>query len=122
MSAWRKIKINGIFIRRGFMEKYIIDFASMAWEKPTPGVLEKAVVQSGKKLRLVEFTKDFVEPDWCRKGHFGYVLEGELEIDFNGISIKAKKGDGIMIPAEEKAKHKAKILSPSAKLVLVEDL
>jgi hypothetical protein len=35
-------------------------------------------------MRLVEFTSAFVEPHWCQKAHLGLVLEGELEIDFNG--------------------------------------
>jgi len=65
------------------MEHYKIDFKSMAWETPARGARFKAFEQGGRKLRLVEFSKEFVEPDWCTKGHIGYILEGQIEIDFD---------------------------------------
>jgi hypothetical protein len=45
------------------MEQYRVDFDSMSWEIPADGVRFKAYPQSGRKLRLAEFTKEFVEPD-----------------------------------------------------------
>lgn len=103
------------------MERYKIDFESMPWETPAVGVRFKAYQQDGRKLRLVEFYKDFVEPDWCTKGHIGYILEGNLEIDFNGKVIEFNPGNGIFIPMGEKHKHKARILTETVKLILVED-
>ena len=104
------------------MEQYKIDFESMSWETPAVGVRFKAYEQSGRKLRLVEFAKEFVEPDWCTKGHIGYILEGEMEIDFDGKAIQFGPGDGVFIPAGEKHKHKAKILTDVVKVILVEDV
>jgi hypothetical protein len=43
------------------MTQYRINFESMAWESPMVGVRFKAYEQDGRRLRLVEFTKDFVE-------------------------------------------------------------
>jgi len=43
-----------------------------------PGARSKFFQQEDKQIRLVEFTDEFVEPDWCEKGHIGYVLEGTL--------------------------------------------
>ena len=103
------------------MERYKIDFESMAWEVPAVGVRFKAYEQGSKKLRLVEFTKEFVEPDWCRKGHIGYILEGQLEIDFDGKAIPFGPGDGIFIPAGNKHKHKGRVLTDKVKAILVED-
>jgi hypothetical protein len=79
------------------VEKYKIDFESMRWESPMAGVRFKAYEQGGKKLRLVEFGREFVEPDWCTKGHIGYVLEGQMEINFDGNVVAFGPGDGIFI-------------------------
>lgn len=103
------------------MEQCKIDFESMRWESPMPGVRFKACEQGGRKLRLAEFGREFVEPDWCTKGHIGYVLEGQMEINFNGTVVAFGPGDGIFIPTGEEHKHKAKILTDSVKVVLVED-
>ena len=103
------------------MEQYKIDFESIAWQSPAVGVRFKAYEQGGRKLRLAEFGREFVEPDWCTKGHIGYVLEGQMEIDFDGKVVVFSSGDGIFIPSGEEYRHKAKVLTKSVKVVLVED-
>jgi quercetin dioxygenase-like cupin family protein len=104
------------------MEQFVIDFESIEWTEPAPGIRFKAIVQDGRQLRLVEFAQNFVESDWCKKGHIGYVIEGELEINFNGARKRVKSGDGLIIPAGEKAKHKAKVVGKVAKVILLEDV
>ena len=104
------------------MEQCRIDFESMAWESPAAGVRFKAYEQGGRKLRLAEFSKEFVEPDWCTKGHIGYILEGQMEIDFDGQAIVFGPGDGVFIPAGEEHKHKGKALTDVVRLILVEDV
>ncbi|MHC4950411.1 MAG: cupin domain-containing protein [Planctomycetota bacterium] len=104
------------------MEPYKIDFESMEWEIPADGVRFKAFEQDGRKLRLVEFAKEFVEPDWCRKGHIGYILEGQMEIDFDGNVIVFGPGDGVFIPAGEAHKHKGRVLTDTVRAILVENI
>ena len=103
------------------MEQYRIDFESMVWESPAEGIRFKAYKQGGKKLRLVEFSKEFVEPDWCIKSHIGYILEGQMEIDFDGEKEVFGPGDGVFIPAGQKHKHKGRVLTDKVKVILVED-
>jgi quercetin dioxygenase-like cupin family protein len=102
------------------MEQYKIDFESMEWEVPADGVRFKAYEQGGRKLRLVEFSKEFVEPDWCMKGHIGYILEGQIEIDFNGDVVVFGWGDGLFILAGEKYRHKARVITDKVRAVLME--
>jgi len=90
-------------------------------ESPAVDVKFKAYQQDDRKLRLVEFSKEFIEANWCTKGHIGYILEGKMEIDFNGNIIVFGPGDGIFIPAGEKHKHKGRVLTSTVKAVLVED-
>jgi quercetin dioxygenase-like cupin family protein len=103
------------------MGQYKVDFESIPWETPASGVKFKAYEQNGRKLRLVEFAKEFVEHDWCTKGHIGYVLEGQMEIDFDGEKVVFGLGDGIFIPAGEEHKHKARVLTDVVRVFLVED-
>ena len=103
------------------MNQYKIDFESMEWEEPADGVRFKAFEQDGRKLRLVEFSKEFVEPDWCTAGHIGLILEGQMEIDFNGKKVVFGPGDGVFIPAGEDHKHKGRVLTDKLKAILVED-
>jgi glyoxylate utilization-related uncharacterized protein len=93
-----------------------IDFTSMPWESPAPGIRFKAFIAEGKKLRLLEFTSELFEKDWCLKGHLGYVLEGRMTIDYVGEVIEYRAGDGLFIPEGEK--HKARI-APGERALLV---
>jgi quercetin dioxygenase-like cupin family protein len=102
------------------MEQYKIDFESMEWQSPAAGVRFKVYEQNGRRLRLVEFSREFVEQDWCTKGHIGYLLLGQMEINFDGKVITFGQGDGIFIPAGKK--HKAKVLTDTAQAILVEDI
>jgi quercetin dioxygenase-like cupin family protein len=103
------------------MEQYIVDFKSIPWEAQGAGVKCKAYKQGRRWLRLVEFTKEFVEPNWCTKGHIGYVLEGQMEINFDGKKVVFGPGDGLFIPAGEQHQHKARILTNLVKVILMED-
>jgi ethanolamine utilization protein EutQ (cupin superfamily) len=102
------------------MEQYKIDFKSIEWKTPAAGVRFKAYEQGGRKLRLAEFTEEFAEHDWCIKGHIGYILEGQMKIDFDGKAIVFSPGDGVFIPAGKK--HRAKVLTDAVKAILVEDV
>jgi len=104
------------------MEKYRIDFESMAWESLADGVRFKAYEQDGKKLRLVEFSKEFVEPDWCTNGHIGYILKGKMEIDFGRAKELFGPGNGVFIPAGPQNKHKGRVLTDKVIAILVEDV
>lgn len=98
----------------------IIDFDCIAWESPNPGVRSKCIQKDGQRLRLVEFTREFVEHDWCQKGHVGFLLEGELEVDFSSRIERVRAGNGLFIPEGAQFKHKARVISERALLVLVE--
>jgi ethanolamine utilization protein EutQ (cupin superfamily) len=104
------------------MEQCKIDFNSIPWEIPADGVRFKAYKQNGKQVRLVEFTDQFVETDWCIKGHIVYILEGTLEVNFDGNVVVFKAGDGLCIPAGKKDKHMGMALTKVVKMIFVEDV
>jgi hypothetical protein len=97
-------------------------FDSLEWQEAMPGARFKIFSDGKKQMRLLEFTSEFVEPHWCEKGHVGFVLNGELEIDFNGQIVSYNQGAGIFIPTGSLTKHKARSITPSVQLFLVEDV
>lgn len=82
------------------MKDYRIDFTLLDWESPMDGVRQKVITHHGKKLRLIEFFKS-MPPHWCERGHFGYIVDGRIEIEFqDGVRV-FEQGDGVFIPGEE---------------------
>jgi ethanolamine utilization protein EutQ (cupin superfamily) len=103
------------------LQNYKVNFDAIPWEHPLPGARFKAYERDGKKLRLVEFTSELVEPDWCLKGHIGYVVSGSMDINFNGKTVSFKQGDGIFIPAGEDNRHMVTRVHNTVCLLLIED-
>ena len=79
------------------MTENLVKFKNIDWTSPALGVSEKVFKSKGKILRLVKFDDNFNEKDWCTKSHFGFVLSGEMTIDFNGILNRYQSGDGLWI-------------------------
>ena len=103
------------------MLKYQVFFDDLEWEKPMKGVKAKVYKHENKQLRLVIYSKD-MPLHWCEKGHYGYMLEGELEIEFSNEKIIYKTGDGIFIPDGKEHKHRAKALSTFVRVIFVEEV
>ncbi len=100
-------------------EEYLIDFQSLEWENPAPGIRYKAFSRENQRIRLAEFSEDFTEKDWCTNGHIGYVIEGSISIDFNGKLVSFKTGDGLFIPEGESNKHKAMLAKGEKALIVL---
>jgi quercetin dioxygenase-like cupin family protein len=98
-----------------------VDLAAMEWASPAEGVRSKVFSDDRRQLRLVEFSKGFIEPDWCLKGHIGYVLEGRGKLELASGSVTLGPGDGIFIPAGEEHKHRLTVLYDVVRVVLVEE-
>lgn len=103
------------------MSNYRIDFSSLVWESPMEGVRQKACSDGGKRVRLVEYTRA-MPAHWCEKGHFGYILEGEFEIEFEDGAHVFRQGDGVFIPDGAEHKHRARVLSEVVRVIFVEDV
>src|SRR5262245_12357835 len=103
------------------MNNHRVEFSDLPWDAPAHGMRVKSVVQGDKKLRLVEFSLEFVEKDWCIKEHVGLVLDGEIAININGVVQNFRAGDGLFIPRGEQNRHKHHDTVKPATLFLVED-
>lgn len=85
------------------------------------GLRFRAMGQGGRRLRLVEYTKE-MEPHWCENGHIGYVLDGKFEIKFDNETAVYEPGDGVFIPPGAEHKHMGRCLTEVVKAVFVEDV
>lgn len=98
-----------------------IDFSTIPWTEPLPGARVKRVERGGRTLRLVEFTSELREPDWCRRAHRGWVIEGRLELRFPDRVEVLGPGDGLFIGGGEADRHVASVREGVVRLVLVEE-
>ena len=97
---------------------YLVEFDKMPWNESAKGIRTKTFINGNQQIRIAEFSEGFIEPDWCQKGHAGYVLDGEFSNDYNGELERYKKGDIVFIPKGEEAKHKA-VLGKGEKVTLL---
>jgi quercetin dioxygenase-like cupin family protein len=104
------------------MQAFKIEFEAMAWDTSHPGARSKSCCVNGARMRLLELTEQFVENDWCHKGHVGFVLEGSLEVDFGHQRVTYRTGDGLCIPSGDTAAHRARALTTIVRLILFEDV
>lgn len=90
------------------MHNSLLSFEKVPWETPSMGVQQKVIsVDDHQKMRLVRFTEEFVEDDWCTKGHLGYIVKGEMNIAFSDSILHYKAGDGLHI--KQGLPHKAQV-------------
>jgi quercetin dioxygenase-like cupin family protein len=102
------------------MPNYRIDFSSLEWESPLEGVRHKVFTSGVTRLRLVEYLPT-MPLHWCEKGHMGYILEGNLQVEFDAATDVFTQGDGVFIPDGAAHKHRAKVLSDVVRAIFVED-
>ncbi len=103
------------------MFQYKVNFEELNWEESIEGVTCKIFKYGNKQLRLVVYTKG-MPPHWCEKGHYGYILEGKFEIEYQDEKIIYQTGDGVFIPDGKEHKHRAKILSEFVKVIFMENV
>ncbi len=98
-------------------------FDAMPWQASTSGVRFKVQRLGVQQLRLLEFGRDLQHPHWCTTGHVGFVLEGEMEVEFDGGAVVVyRAGDGLAIPAGEEDRHRPRALTDRVRLIFVEAL
>jgi ethanolamine utilization protein EutQ (cupin superfamily) len=99
--------------------QYKVDFNTLEWESLMEGVRHKYIDQNNLRIRLVEYSRG-MPPHWCEKGHYGYLIEGKLEIEYENARIMYNQGDGIFIPDGPEYKHRGRVLSERALVFFLE--
>jgi hypothetical protein len=103
------------------MSKYRVDFEAIDWESPIRGMRQKIYKLGHQQLRMVEYSRE-LPAHWCEKGHIGYVLQGQIDIEFAHERQVYSSGDGVFIPNGPEHKHKGTVISDTVTIVFVEDV
>lgn len=98
-----------------------IAFDDMPWQTSPAGVRFKVQRVGANQLRLLEFTRDLDHPHWCTTGHVGYILDGEMEVEFATGAVVFRAGDGLAIPPGDAEKHRPRALSDRVRMIFVEE-
>ena len=104
------------------MEPNRILFDEIEWQSPQPGARFKVFRDGARQVRLLELSPEFVESEWCEKEHAGFVVAGELEIDFSGRVVRFPQGSALLIPSGATHAHKARAVTSLVRLFLVEEV
>jgi hypothetical protein len=97
-----------------------VSFDDVPWEVLSPKSRQKQVHVNGRVLRLLEFDDGFVETEWCRRAHLGYVVFGELELSFGDAATTLKSGDAFVLVGGDEGRHRARVIRGPVRLFLVE--
>ena len=105
------------------MNDFLIEFNKLDWEQPQKGIKQKSYTKGTTRIRLVRFNDEFKEKDWCTKGHIGFVIKGNLRVEFDKETIIFKEGNALWISEGVKYKHKVKMEKmKTAELILFEKI
>ncbi|MBK7885565.1 MAG: DHCW motif cupin fold protein [Chitinophagaceae bacterium] len=74
---------------------------------------------SGLRIRLVEYSKNYLADHWCQKGHIVYCLEGEFVSEFeNGKSAVLTKGMTYVV-SDDLSSHRS-VSENGVKLLIID--
>ena len=99
-----------------------IDFASLAWDGWNSETLArvKMAEADGYELRLFELGPGFVEPNWCTRGHLGFVVSGQYITDLDGGTLHMRAGQGFVLPPG--TRHRSRNTGAMPAIVFLADL
>ena len=108
-------------------EKYRIPFDVTDWSAvastthvgETGFAIWKTLQLGGLRIRMVEYSKDYLADHWCEMGHLLFVLEGELITELrDGKKFQMTKGMSYQV-SDELSSHRS--FSPTgAKLLIID--
>jgi quercetin dioxygenase-like cupin family protein len=101
------------------MVQHKVEFDKLRWETPVEGVRHKYIDQDELRLRLVEYSQE-MPLHWCEKGHYGYLIKGQMEIEYDNEKIIYNPGDGIFIPDGPDHRHRGKALTDKVLIFFME--
>lgn len=72
------------------------------------------------RIRIVEYTPNYLADHWCERGHVLYVLEGELDTELrDGRTFKLTPGMSYTVSDDGDAAHRSSTVA-GAKLFIVD--
>jgi hypothetical protein len=73
----------------------LVHLSGAEWEDDASGIRARAVHGvDGRRFAIVEYGPGAARQDWCLDGHYGLVLEGEIEYRFDDGSAPLRVAAG----------------------------
>ena len=73
-----------------------LDFESIDWADDQPDIHSRATSALGQRWAIVEYEAGAAREEWCTDGHRGYVLDGQIEYEFDDgsspLAVTARQG------------------------------
>ena len=100
----------------------LIDFNEIAAVK-TLGLsgysISRTMEKDSVRVRIVDYSKDFVADHWCSKGHVAFLLEGDMTIEIDDKrKFSLQVGNAFLIGDEIDAHRASSIIG--AKLLIID--
>jgi quercetin dioxygenase-like cupin family protein len=91
----------------------------VAYQGETGTAYWQTKMYDGLRVRLVEYSKNYVADHWCKKGHIVHCLEGEFVSELEtGESFTLTKGMTYVV-SDEMSSHKS-IAKDGVKLLIID--
>jgi hypothetical protein len=103
-----------------------VPFDELPWADDAPGIRAREVDVGGTRWATVEYGEGVGREEWCEVGHLGYVIQGEIEYEFDEGStpLRAKEGEAFLLPPAllGSGAHRGRNLAPGpTRLFLIDD-
>jgi hypothetical protein len=78
-----------------------VRFGEMEWNDDAPGIRARETEVEGARWAIVRYDEGARREEWCEEGHRGYVVEGEIEYEFDDgrKSLRASEGPPLQAAA-----------------------
>ena len=98
----------------------LVDLEARPLEPEAHGIASRAVDVDGVRWALVQYEPATLREEWCREGHSGYVVEGDItyEFDDGAPSVHAEAGQAFRLP--EGQGHRGRSGAHGARLFLID--
>lgn len=97
-----------------------------SWSDDAPGIQARESEVGGARLATVEYGENVSREEWCEEGHHGFVIEGEIEYEFDdgATSLRASKGEAFLLPSASRGRgaHRGRnIATGQTRIFLIDD-
>jgi hypothetical protein len=115
-----RFETGGVILVDARPEADVVDFAARPLEPETEGIASRALEVRDVRWALVEYEPETLRQDWCRQGHSGYVLSGDVtyEFDDGAPPIHISAGQGFRLPDDQG--HRGRSGADGARLFLID--
>jgi quercetin dioxygenase-like cupin family protein len=103
-------------------EDRVVRLGSLDWQDDVPGIRAREEAVSGRRWAIVAYEPGAKREEWCLDGHWGYVIVGGLEYEFDDGGEPLEVGEGEAFALKTGRGHRGRNLADGeTRLFLIDD-